>query len=93
MVVLNCFADSVWKSDRSPGTTNDQALSTIGKALDQAQSRIDEYGTLSISTPVLVYGQSNQFSFNLTNGAYYYFTNAKSSIQGRRRHSISVPKR
>lgn len=59
-----------------------ELLLQIGKALDGAQRYVDEYGTITISTPVLTYGQSNRFSFNLTNGAYYYFTNAKGSVQG-----------
>ncbi len=51
-------------------------------ALEQARAVVDEYGTISITAPVLTYARSNEFLFNLTNGAAYYFNDAKTNTQG-----------
>lgn len=55
----------------------------ISLALDRAQRHIDEFGTISISAPILTYARSNEFAFRLTNGASFYFNSAKTNTQGR----------
>jgi hypothetical protein len=59
------------------------ALRKVSRALEKAQSQIDEYGTLQVSAPVLTYAKSNDFQFALRYGATNYFNDARTSIQGR----------
>lgn len=62
---------------------DDASLRKVSKALEKAQSHIDEYGTLQMSAPVLTYARSNDFQFALRYGATNYFNDAKTSVQGR----------
>ena len=58
------------------------AQTKIQKALDDAQASIDEFGTISVSTPVLESGKADEFIFALTNGPARYFNDALSNTQG-----------
>lgn len=62
---------------------HDLSVVNIGAALNDAQDYMEEYGIITISTPILTSAQSGEFLFNLTNGAAYYFNDAKTNVQGK----------
>lgn len=58
------------------------ALSKLQDALDNAQDNVDEWGTITVSSPIFNYARSNEFLFGLSNGAPFYFNDAKTNTQG-----------
>lgn len=65
------------------GINPTESRNAIGKALDRAQSEVDEFGTLYLSSPTLTRAGSNEFRFDLTRGASNYFSEAKTNVNGR----------
>lgn len=60
----------------------DNAFSKLQGTLDSAQDEIDEWGTITVSSPIFNYARSNEFLFGLSNGAPFYFNDAKTNTQG-----------
>src|SRR4051812_17401686 len=61
----------------------DSPLRDVAKALDLAQKHVNEYGTMNVSAPILTFARSNEFEFALKKGAEFYFSDAKTNLQGR----------
>lgn len=80
--VITTAAGEVKLNSEQP-KDEEKARTQVARALNRAQSHIDEYGTLQVSAPVLTYVKSNDFQFSLRYGAPNYFREAKTSIQAR----------
>jgi hypothetical protein len=82
-VLLKC-ADAM--ADDSP----DQIIAAqaqLAKNMDSASERLDQYGAITISAPLLVRaandGSASVFEFKLTKGADDYFHDTQNNIQGK----------
>jgi hypothetical protein len=84
LLAWGCFATTLLTGFQTSSAADSKAaLDEISGALNTAQKHLDEYGTISVSVPILTYARSNEFAFRLTNGAAVYFNDAKSNTQGR----------